>query len=173
MKGGRIYAVGNEAFVKSHGKEKALYTPRFRDVVNSRVPLSLTTDAFRVSPANPWLALSWAVTGKSVSGAIVLADDNRLTRGEALIHNWCSVVENEEHEKGKIAPGNLADFVLLSKDYFTVPEDQIKSISSVLTVVDGRVVFGSGRYANLAPGLSEPIPNWSPIRYFGGYYWDK
>jgi hypothetical protein len=67
----------------------------------------------------------------------------------------------------------LADFVLLSKDYFTVPEDQIKSISSVLTVVDGRVVFGSGRYANLAPGLSEPIPNWSPIRYFGGYYWDK
>ena len=154
MKGGRIYAVGKEAFVKSHGKEKALYTPRFRDVVNSRVPLSLTTDAFRVSPANPWLALSWAVTGKSVSGAIVLADDNRLTRG-------------------KIAPGNFGDIVLLSKDYFTVPEYDIKSISTVLTVVDGRAVFGSGRYANLAPGLSEPIPNWSPIRYFGGYYWDK
>ncbi|MBE9586238.1 amidohydrolase [Mucilaginibacter sp. JRF] len=168
-------AIHGDAFVKTHGLKKALYTPRLRELVNSGIPLSLTTDAFRVSPANPWLAISWAVSGKSISGATVLADDNRLTREEALrlYTTGAAWFENEEHDKGRIAPGNLADFVLLSKDYFTVPEDQIKTISSVLTVVDGRVVFGSEKYSGLGPKLQEPIPAWSPIKYFGGYYWDK
>nr|WP_315224689.1 amidohydrolase [uncultured Flavobacterium sp.] len=168
-------AIHGDAFVKTHGIEKALYTPRLRALVNSGIPLSLTTDAFRVSPANPWLAISWAITGKSVSGTTVLAEDNRLTREEALRLYTIGAAwfENEELEKGRIAPGNLADFVLLSKDYFTIPEDQIKSISSVLTVVDGRVVFGSEKYTNLVPKLPQPIPYWSPIKYFGGYYWSE
>jgi predicted amidohydrolase YtcJ len=168
-------AIHGDAFVKTHGIEKALYTPRLRDLVNSGLPLSLTTDAFRVSPANPWLAISWAITGKSVSGATVLAEDNRLSREEALRLYTIGAAwfENLENEKGRIAPGNLADFVLLSKDYFTVPEDEIKSISSVLTVVDGRAVFGLDEYAKLAPKLPEPIPYWSPIKYFGGYYWGR
>ena len=51
-----------------------------------------------------------------------------------------------------------------------VPEDEIKGIRSVLTVVDGRVVFGTGRYISLAPKLSPVIPEWSPVKYFGGYY---
>jgi len=68
------------------------------------------------------------------------------------------------------APGNLADFVSLSKDYLTIPDDEIRTISSVLTVVDGRVVFGAQEYSNLAPKLPETIPAWSPIKYFGGYY---
>jgi predicted amidohydrolase YtcJ len=104
-----------------------------------------------------------------------LAEDNRLSREEALrlFTTGAAWFENLENEKGRIAPGNLADFVLLSKDYFTIPEDEIMSISSVLTVVNGRVVFGSERYSNLAPKLPEPIPDWSPIKHFGGYYWEK
>jgi hypothetical protein len=51
-----------------------------------------------------------------------------------------------------------------------VPEDEIKNISSVLTVVDGSVVFSAGKYSNLSPKLPEPLPEWSPIKYFGGYY---
>ena len=78
-----------------------------------------------------------------------------------------------EHETGRIAPGNLADFALLSADYFTVPEDEIGNISSVLTVVGGRVVFGTGKYGNLAPPLPEPIPAWSPVRYFGNFFGTK
>jgi predicted amidohydrolase YtcJ len=168
-------AIHGDAFVKTHGREKALYTPRLRALVNSGIPLSLSTDAFRVSPANPWLAISWAVTGKSVSGSVVLAEDNRLSRKEALrlYTTGAAWFENLENEKGRIAPGNLADFVLLSKDYFTIPEDEIKRISSVLTVVDGRVVFGWEKYNHLAPKLPEPIPNWSPVKHFGGYYWEK
>ncbi len=168
-------AIHGDAFIKTHGKEKALYTPRLRNLVDSGIPLSLTTDAFRVSPANPWLAMSWAITGKSVSGSVVFAEDKRLSREDVLKlftigAAWFEYLENE---KGRIAPGNYADFVLLNKDYFTVNEDEIKNISSVLTVVDGKVVFGSENYIDLAPKLPEPIPYWSPIKYFGGYYWGK
>ena len=69
-----------------------------------------------------------------------------------------------------IAPGHLADFVLLDKDYFTVAEAEIKSIASVLTVMDGRVVFGAQQYSTLSPRLPEILPVWSPIKYFGGYH---
>lgn len=165
-------ALHGDGFVKTYSKEKALYTPRLRDLMNSGIPLALTSDAFRVSPANPWISLSWAVTGKSVSGSEILAKDNRLTREEALKLYTLGAAwfEHHENEKGKIAPGNLADFALLSADYFTVPDDEIKHITSILTIVDGRVVFGTGKYSSLAPRLPEVIPSWSPIKYFGGYY---
>ena len=168
-------ALVGDAFVKTYGTEKALQTPRLRALVNSGIPLALTSDGFRASCYNPWLGISWAVSGKSVSGSQVLANDNRLNREEALKLYTLGAAwfQKQENEKGRIAPGNLADFALLSEDYFSVPEDKIKNISSVLTVVDGSVVFGAGKYSSLSPKLPEPLPEWSPIRYFGGYYSKK
>jgi predicted amidohydrolase YtcJ len=132
----------------------------------------MTSDGFRAGSINPWIAISWTVSGKSVSGSEILARDNRLTREEAL-KLWTTGAAwfgGEENDIGKIEPGYLADFVLLNADYFTVPEDQIENISSVLTVMDGRVVFGNGEYGDLAPKLPDVVPAWSPIKYFGGYY---
>lgn len=165
-------ALHGDAFVKTYGIEKALQTPLLRRLVNSGIPLAMTTDGFRASSYNPWIGIAWTVSGKSVSGSEILAKDNRLTRAEALKLYTLGAAwfEHLEHEKGRIAPGNLADFALLSADYFTIPEDEIKNISSVLTVVDGRVVFGSGKYSSMAAPLPEIIPAWSPIKYFGGYY---
>jgi predicted amidohydrolase YtcJ len=133
---------------------------------------SFTTDGFRASSYNPWVGIGWTVSGKSVSGSEILAKDNRLTREEALKLYTLGAAwfEHQENEKGRIAPGNLADFALISEDYFTIPDDEIKNISSVLTIVDGRVVFGAGKYSRLAPKLPDPVPAWSPIKYFGGYY---
>jgi hypothetical protein len=74
----------------------------------------------------------------------------------------------EEDVKGTIAPGKLADLAVLSADYFTVPEQDIKDIQSVLTVVDGRVVHGSSEFQSLAPPLPPASPSWSPVRSFGG-----
>jgi hypothetical protein len=76
---------------------------------------------------------------------------------------------NAESEVGTISPGNLADFAILDKDYFSVSEDQIKSVSSVLTVMDGKVVFGAQDYSALSPKLPEVLPAWSPVKYFGDY----
>ncbi|SKC53661.1 amidohydrolase [Ohtaekwangia koreensis] len=165
-------ALHGEGFIKTYGLEKALQTPRLRALVDSGIPLAMTTDAFRASTYNPWIGISWMVTGKSVSGTEILAKDNRLTREEALRlftygPTW---FEQHENEMGKIVPGNLADFALLSSDYFTIHEDEIKNINSVLTIVDGRVVFGTGKYSSLATQLPEVIPSWSPVKYLGGYY---
>ncbi|MFE4540928.1 amidohydrolase [Streptomyces scopuliridis] len=165
-------AVHGDSFVKTYSREKALQTPPFRLLLQSGIPVALTTDGYRASSYHPWTAISWAVTGKSVSGSEVLGSDNRLSRAEALklFTLGAAWFDNSEHEKGRIAPGNLADFAVLNADYFSVPDDEIRGISSVLTVVDGRVVFGEGEYRDLAPELPEVMPAWSPVKYFGGYY---
>jgi predicted amidohydrolase YtcJ len=165
-------ALHGDAFIKTHGRDKALQTPRLRELVDSGIPLAMTTDAFRAASFNPWVGISWMVTGQSVSGTEVLARDNRLTRAEALglFTRTAAWFMNAESELGMIAPGYLADFVLLDRDYFTVPESQIKSVVSILTVMDGRVVYGAQDYQPLSPALPEILPAWSPIRHFGGYH---
>ncbi|RYE54214.1 MAG: amidohydrolase, partial [Sphingobacteriales bacterium] len=106
---------------------------------------------------------------------VILAEDNRLTREEALklYTTGAAWFESQEQDKGRIAPGNLADFALLSADYFSVPLDEIKNITALLTVVGGRVVYGAENFANLSPVLFEPVPSWSPIKYYGGYFGEK
>jgi predicted amidohydrolase YtcJ len=147
-------------------------TPRLRALVDSGIPLAMTTDAFRAATFNPWVGISWMVSGKSVSGSEVLATNNRLSRVEALrlFTSGPAWFMNAETEIGMIAPGYLADFVLLDRDYFTVAEKQIEDISSVLTVMNGRVVFGAQEYGALTPALPEILPTWSPVRHFGGYH---
>lgn len=168
-------ALHGDGFIKTYSHEKALVTPRLRQLVDSGIPLALTTDAFRATTFNPWVAISWVVSGKSVSGSEVLAKNNRLSRAEALklFTRGAAWFMNAEAEMGMIAPGNLADFALLDRDYFTVPEGEIKSVSSVLTVMDGRVVFGAQDYSAFAPTLPNILPAWSPIKYYGGYYGAK
>ena len=165
-------AMHGDGFIKTHGIEKALQTPRLRKLVDSGIPLAVTTDAFRASSYNPWIGISWMITGKSVSGSEVLAEDNRLTREEALklVTVGPTWFQNQESEMGKIIPGHLADFALLNKDFFSIPEDEIKTISSVLTVLNGRIVFGEEEFSKLSPKLPETLPTWSPVKYFGGYY---
>ncbi len=168
-------ALHGDGFIKTHGRDMALLTPRLREIVDSGVPAAMTTDAFRAATFNPWVGIGWMVSGKSVSGSEVLAVHNRLSRAEALrlFTSGPAWFMKAESELGMIAPGNLADFALLDRDYFTVPENQIKSISSVLTVMDGRVVFGAHDYSNLAPRLPDILPVWSPVKYYGGYHGAK
>ena len=165
-------AMHGDGFIKTYNVEKALQTPPLRKLVDSGIPLAITTDAFRASSYNPWIGISWMTTGKSVSGSEILAKNNRLTREEALklVTVGPTWFENQEGEMGKIIPGHFADFTLLNKDYFTIPDEEIKTISSVLTVVDGRVVFGAEDYSELSPKMPETLPKWSPFNYFGGYY---
>lgn len=129
------------------------------------------TDATRVSSYNPFLALYWLVTGKTVGGAALYPESNRLDRAEALRlytvgSSWFST---EDGKKGSIAPGQLADLAVLSADYFSIPEEQIKSLESVLTIVGGKVVYGSGEFDRLSPPPLPVSPDWSPVKHYGGY----
>ena len=72
--------------------------------------------------------------------------DQRLTRTEALRHytTECAWFMNQEGRLGSLQPGYHGDFIVLSNDYFNVPDDMVKDLKSVLTVVDGQVVYNSG-----------------------------
>ena len=65
--------------------------------------------------------------------------------------------------KGQIKSGQFADFIALSDDYFRVPEAEIKAIESLLTVVNGEVVYGNGIFGPLAPPSIPVLPDWSPV----------
>jgi hypothetical protein len=78
-------------------------------------------------------------------------------------------LRKSEDFKGALRAGEFADLAVLSDDYFSVPSEEIKAITSVLTMVGGRIVHGSGEFGKLAPALPPPSPDWSPVRTYGGY----
>ena len=164
-------AYQGEDFVERYGERAAEVTPPIRNMMDAGLPLGAGTDATRVASYNPWVSLSWLVTGKTVGGLRLYPPANRLDRETALrlwteANTWFS---NEQGKKGQIKIGQLADLAVLSDDYFGVPEDQIAHLGSVLTLLGGKVVHGEGDYAKLAPELPRAMPEWSPIRTFGGY----
>jgi predicted amidohydrolase YtcJ len=164
-------AYQGEDFVERYGERAAEATPPIRKMMAAGLPVGAGTDATRVASYNPWVSLSWLVTGKTVGGLRLYPAANRLDRETALrlwteANTWFS---NEQGKKGQIKAGQLADLAVLSDDYFGVPEDQIAHLGSVLTLLGGKVVHGEGDYAKLAPELPKPMPEWSPVRTFGGY----
>ncbi|MEM6750147.1 MAG: amidohydrolase [Planctomycetota bacterium] len=158
------------AFLERYGPEAAADAPPIKRAMAAGVPVAAGTDMSRVSSYNPWLCLSWLVTGQGVGGRQLLGPDQRLDRHTAL-RLWTdnAYFSREEDRKGRIEPGLLADVIVLSDDYFEVPESQIRELTSDLTVVDGKVVHGQSRFASLAPELPALQPDWSPVNRFGGY----
>ena len=118
--------------------------PPLRTLVDSGVKLGAGSDSAQISTLNPWLVISYMVTGKALDGSLINAGQ-QLTRMEAL---RLYTAENgwflkEEATLGTIEAGKLADLVVLSDDYFDpkrVPDDAIRKIKSALTIVDGKVV---------------------------------
>ncbi|WP_350656011.1 amidohydrolase [Psychrobacter sp. S1-30-MNA-CIBAN-0213] len=160
-----------EYFVERYGKEAASTAPPFKKIFDMGIPLGAGTDGTRVSSYNPWIALYWLSTGKTVGATQLYGKDNVLSRADALqVYTKGSAwFSNEEKVKGTLEPGMYADFVLLSDDYFTVPEEKIKGIESVLTIVDGKPVYGAKEYKKFDPKLPAVIPSWSPVKYYGGF----
>ena len=165
-------AYQGEHFVERYGAKAAAATPPIRRMLDTGVPVGAGTDATRVASYNPWVALYWLVTGRTVGGLRLAAESARMDRATAL-RLWTegSAWFSSEHaKKGRIAPGQFADLAALDCDYFSAADEEIKSIVSVLTVVGGRVVHGDEEFKDLAPPLPQAMPDWSPVRTFGGYH---
>jgi predicted amidohydrolase YtcJ len=164
-------AYQGEYFVERYGARAAEATTPVARMLAAGIPVGAGTDATRVASYNPWVALSWLVTGRTVGGMMITPPHNRLDRETALrlwteANAWFS---NEQGKKGAVKPGQLADLVVLSKDYLTVPEAEIADITSVLTLLGGKIVWGDGDFSKLAPALPPAMPDWSPVRRYGGY----
>jgi predicted amidohydrolase YtcJ len=164
-------AYQGEYFVARYGAEAAKRTPPIRRMLELGVPVGAGTDATRVASYNPFVALYWLSTGKTVGGRPLYPDQNRLTRSEALrLYTEGSSWFSSEHGlKGQLVAGQMADLAVLSADYFSIPDDDVKRLESVLTIVGGRVVHGAAEFASLAPPLPPASPDWSPVARYGGY----
>jgi predicted amidohydrolase YtcJ len=165
-------AYQGEYFVERYGAQAAESTPPISRMLERGVKVSAGTDATRVASYDPWVSLSWLVTGRTLGGLQLYPAHKTLDR-ETALRMWTENVgwfSNEEGKKGRIEAGQLADLVLLDRDYFEVPSEDIQSLSSVLTIVGGKVVYGIGPFEPLAPIPPTPMPDWSPVRTFGGYH---
>ena len=164
-------AFQGEYFVERYGQQQARRSPPIRQMLEMGIPVGAGTDATRVSSYNPFLSLYWLITGRTVGGLRLYPEENRLSRTEALHlytvgSSWFST---EDGKKGHLAPGQLADFSVLTADYFSIPEEEIKQLESLLTVVGGKVMYAAGEFSQLAPPALPVSPDWSPVKEYGGY----
>ncbi|WP_424973516.1 amidohydrolase [Dinoroseobacter sp. S124A] len=161
-------AFQGEYFVDRYGAQAARATPPMREMLDAGLPVGGGTDATRVASYDPWVAMHWLTTGKTVGGLTLYGDENLLTREEALAiwttgSAWFS---GEQDVKGSLRAGMYADLAVLSADLMQVPDDRIRSITSVMTVVGGRIVFAEGEFAEHNPPLPPASPDWSANALF-------
>jgi len=124
---------------------KVVAGPPFRTIFDHGIQVGIHGDGVHIAPLNPWLHIYYGTTGVNSFGDKVNGDQ-QLTRAEALRlftrnNSWFLRMEDKI---GSIERGKLADLAVLDRDYFTVPDVEIKKIRSVLTVVDGKIVHDAG-----------------------------
>lgn len=165
-------AYQGEFFVQRYGHQAAKHTPPYKRMLELGVNVGVGTDATRVASYDPWNALYWLTTGKTLGGLSLYPATNLVDRETALrlytqANTWFS---NEQGIKGQIKTGQYADLAVLSADYFSIPENEIQQLVSVLTMVGGRIVYGEDEFSALSPSLPPAMPDWSPVNHFGGYF---
>jgi len=124
---------------------KMVVGPPFRTIFDHGIQVGIHGDGVHIAPLNPWSHIYYATTGLNSFGDKVNADQ-QITRQEALDlftrrNSWFLRMEDRI---GTIQPGKLADLAVLDRDYFAVPDEQIKQVRSVLTVVDGLIAHDAG-----------------------------
>ena len=164
-------AFQGEYFREMYGSRATEQCPPIRRMLEMGIPVGAGTDATRVASYNPWVSLYWLVTGRTVGRMQLYPEANHLDRLEALRlytvgSSWFS---GEEEKKGMLVSGRLADLAVLSADYLHVPEEQIKGIESILTMVGGNIVYAAHEFGTLAPPHLPASPDWSPVRHYGGH----
>ncbi|HXS79745.1 MAG TPA: amidohydrolase family protein [Gammaproteobacteria bacterium] len=142
--GGGVSVLGGWRYISGTAQQNG---PPFKLLADSGIPIGMSSDGMQISPMNPWLGLYYVVTGKNARGDVINAGQT-LPRAAGLrlytaANGWFL---GEEGQLGSIEPGKYADLAVLSADYFdsrAVNDEEIKRITSVLTVVGGQIVYGS------------------------------
>lgn len=167
----RIMFQGQD-FLNRYGKELTSVAPPITTMLNKGIVVAAGTDATRVSSYNPWLSLEWLVRRRDILNLALSPIEQCVDRETALkmyTHAGAQLT-GEGDVKGLLKTGYFADLAILSDDFFTVEDEEISRIESVLTVVGGRVVYSAGPFESMAAPPDEITPAWSPVSLFGGFY---
>lgn len=129
---------------KRIGPERAKGTYAFRSLLDSGAVLAFGSD-WSVAPLSPMEGLKAAVTRQTLDGKHPngWVPEQKITLAEAVraYTVGSAYAEFQEHVKGTLTPGKLADLVLLDRDIFTMDPNQLDQVKVLLTVVDGKVVW--------------------------------
>ena len=131
------------AIREANGESVAQTSPPTRLALDKGLMVAGGTDSTRIGVINVWRAIEYHVTGQSAGAAVRRRSDFLLTREEALrlyTANAAWITFDERH-RGTLTPGKLADLAVLDAPFLRTPADQIHSIRSVMTIVDGKVVY--------------------------------
>jgi predicted amidohydrolase YtcJ len=144
-----------EAFLGQRGLDAARAAPPIVSALRMGLKVGGGTDAHRVMWYSPFVSLQWMLDGKTITGTPTRGPEELPTRIEALrlYSEGSAWFVFDDDTRGALAVGRLADFAVLSKDYLTVPTEEIGSIASLLTIVGGRIVYAAGPYAALEDRL--------------------
>jgi hypothetical protein len=130
---------------KRLGHDRARYSYAWRSFLDHGVTLAFGTD-WPVAPLNPILGVYAAVTratldGKNPDGWI---PEEKITLSEAVeaYTLGSALAEFQEHEKGSITPGKLADMVILRDNIFDLKPEAIRNVKVETTIVGGKIVYG-------------------------------
>jgi predicted amidohydrolase YtcJ len=142
-----------EQFRRQEGEAAARRTPPVETARELGVAVGGGTDAHRVASYNPFTSLEWFLDGKTVTGVALRGPEETPSRENALRYytSGSAWFSHDEDKRGSLEAGKLADLAVLSKDYLTVPLDQVGGIESLLTMVGGRIVYAAGPFAGLVP----------------------
>jgi predicted amidohydrolase YtcJ len=135
----------------SNGREVAEASPPVRLALDAGLHIVGGTDSTRVGEYNAWRAIEYLISGTSAGATVQRRADYAITRSEALRFytangGWLTF---EEGRRGTLEPGRLADLAVLDKPFLTVPVDEIHTIRSLLTLVDGKVVWSQGPFESV------------------------
>jgi predicted amidohydrolase YtcJ len=139
-----IYWEGNLLF-RDVGQNRALNYKPIRKLLDRGVHVTSSSDVPSTVSTNPYVSLYALVTRKNNLGDFI-ALDQAVSRLEALktyttAGAWLT---REEHLKGSIEVGKLADLTVIDRDYFSIPENEIKDIQTIMTAVGGEIVYERG-----------------------------
>ena len=130
-----------DVHVQNLGKERAFFLSPTKTALKKGIVFTNHTD-FGVTPLNQMFVLWTSIARESRSGQVI-GPDERLTPMEALraITINGAYEYMEEKTKGSIEKGKLADLAVLSADPLTVPTTQIKDISVLQTIKEGKTIY--------------------------------
>jgi predicted amidohydrolase YtcJ len=135
----------------SNGQAVAEASPPVRLALDAGLRIVGGTDSTRVGEYNTWKAIEYLITGTSAGGAVQRRADYSITRSQALRFytangGWLTF---EEGRRGTLETGRVADLAVLDKPFLTIPLNEIHTIKSLLTLVDGKVVWSQGPFESV------------------------
>ena len=138
-----LYIFKQKNFEAKYGEDSLKASPRLRQAITLNLSVGLGTDAHRVMDFNPFVAMEWLITGKSIDGRDGRQSSQLLTAFEALnlFTKGSAQFLPDASIRGELSVGKYADLAILNQNIFTIPTEQIHQTQAELTMVGGKVVY--------------------------------